>query len=897
MNSKQSITVSHPSACPRCGSGTKNAFGFEGLCLRCAGLRVLEAETETPWTEVAEDRPLDRIGPYEIIEELGHGGMGRVFATRQPGLGRIIAVKALREGVDPELDLRFMREMQTIARLRHPNIVSVHESGRADGNLYFSMDYIEGGDLAARLRVETIPAREAAYLMSRVAEALAYSHDQGILHRDLKPSNILLDGKEPKLADFGLASQIGPGGDLTAVTRVLGTPHYIAPEALSDGSAALSVASDVYSAGIILFEMLTGRTPFAGASVMELPALIRDAEPPPVRMLAPGVPRDLETICLKCLEKDPLRRYSSASALAEDLRRFLDGRPIVARPAGTWHRLAQLCRRHRLAVGASAFVALTLIGATALSLWFAARARKAEHEAAAESQISKAVVAFLENDLLIQAAPDAQPDRDIKLRTVLDRAADKISKSMAGQPMPERSLRQALAQTYESLGEYPKAIEQLQKAVELDGRLDGPQARATLTDEGELAVMQARTGRFDEALKAMTALIPIEEKVLGPDDPQVIHAGNDLIFILSQTGNIQKAETVAREVAAHAERVLGPDASDTLDAEADLSSMYFWEGRYAEAEPLNRRVIAGYKALYGPDNARTLTAMGNLAAVYASEDRMREAQEMDEQIYNVRKRILGPDHPDTLRVLNNWGSVLRQGGEFRRATEINRLSYEGRLKLYGPSNSETLMSQANLAWALLESGDRAGARQLAVQGLDAARKALGPDHHATLGMERIAGEVERRDGRLAEAEILFRHTYDSRVSHGGAKSYNTLAALLPLTAVMIQRGEAVEAESLLRPAIAAWQETRADDWRRLLCENLMGGALAAQGRHKEALDFLMPSAEGLAGRIADIPAAEHHQVSESMLRVAQSQRALGNEAAALAWEKRAASVPQPAPGA
>ena len=331
--------------CAQCGSLLTKAFAPGGVCLRCAGLRVLNFETGTAGDSEATDRPLERLGPYEIIEELGRGGMGRVFAARQPGLGRIVAVKAIRAGLDAELDLRFLREIQTLSGLRHPNIVAIHDSGRTADSLYFSMDFLEDGDLAARLRARPMDLRQVVPLMHKVAAALTYLHGQGVLHRDLKPSNILLDGPEPRLADFGLAAQLEAGGDLTALTRVLGTPHYLAPEALFKGSASYSVAGDIYSFGVVLYELLTGRTPFAGASPEGLLGLVKDSDPPAVRLLVPAVPRDLETICLKCVDRDPAKRYATAAALEEDFTRFQSGRPILARPVSRAEHLLRWARR------------------------------------------------------------------------------------------------------------------------------------------------------------------------------------------------------------------------------------------------------------------------------------------------------------------------------------------------------------------------------------------------------------------------------------------------------------------------------------------------------------------------------------------------------------------------
>lgn len=360
--------------CPRCGSSAGSPFWSGGVCLRCAGAHLLNDAAVDGAGTPAVGPPLrqsgdpglpERIGPYEVLEELGRGGMGRVYAARQIGLGRIVALKVMGNvGKGGDFELRFLREAQTAARLRHPNLVAVHDFGRADGQLYFSMDYIEGGDLARRLRGRPFASWEAASLLRKVALALAHAHDQGVLHRDLKPSNILLDGDEPKLADFGLAAQLEAGGDLTTTSGILGTPHYLAPEALRAGSAALSVASDIYALRVVLFELLTGRTPFAGAVPGALIALVENSGPPSPRLLAPAVARDLEVICLRCLERDPARRYASAAALADDLRRFLDGEAILARPASALDRFVRWGRRRPALAAVWVLITALAIGST-----------------------------------------------------------------------------------------------------------------------------------------------------------------------------------------------------------------------------------------------------------------------------------------------------------------------------------------------------------------------------------------------------------------------------------------------------------------------------------------------------------------------------------------------------
>ena len=377
---------SAPPRCSRCGSTGDSAFWQAGVCLRCAGARLLEAWAEpAPDTAPGEasvngDGLPTRIGSYEIIEELGRGGMGRVYAARQEGLGRIVALKVMAAGpVGADFELRFLREAQTAARLRHPNLVAVHDSGRHDGQLYFSMDYVEGGDLAHRLRARPFGIGETVALVRKTAAAVAYAHGESVIHRDLKPSNILLDGEEPRIADFGLAAPLEAGGDLTQVTGVLGTPHYLAPEALLHGSKAQSVASDIYALGVILFELLTGRTPFAGAAPARLAALSDTSEAPSPRLLAPAVPADLETICLKCLEREPARRYASAATLAEDLRRFQASEPILARPLSPPLRFARWCRRRPALASAWILALLLAVGGVTASIVIERMLRRAQH--------------------------------------------------------------------------------------------------------------------------------------------------------------------------------------------------------------------------------------------------------------------------------------------------------------------------------------------------------------------------------------------------------------------------------------------------------------------------------------------------------------------------------------
>jgi eukaryotic-like serine/threonine-protein kinase len=311
---------------------------------------------------------------YDILKLLGRGGMGIVYKARQRQLNRLVALKMIRTAVadEPEHRERFYAEAQAVALLHHPNILQIYEIGEAEGLPFFALEYLEGGSLHDRLDGTPQPARPATELLVTLARAVQHAHQHGIVHRDLKPGNVLFgaDGTL-KVADFGLAKRLEEtAGGQTQVGQVMGSPHYMAPEQAQGQSRDVGPAADVYALGVILYEMLTGRVPLKGTTVAETLRLVIEADPVPPQRLQPGVPRDLETICLKCLRKEPAARYESAAALAEDLDRFLTHRPILARPTPWWERVRKwVWRRPALAGGIATTVALVVAG-TAGSLWY-----------------------------------------------------------------------------------------------------------------------------------------------------------------------------------------------------------------------------------------------------------------------------------------------------------------------------------------------------------------------------------------------------------------------------------------------------------------------------------------------------------------------------------------------
>jgi serine/threonine-protein kinase len=398
------------------------------------------------------DRVLRLFGDYDLLEELARGGMGVVYKARQRKLNRVVAVKMILAGqLASAADVqRFYTEAEAAAQLDHPGIVRIYEVGEQDGQHFFSMSYVAGGSLAAAVKDGPLPPREAAGVVRKVAEALAYAHSRGIVHRDLKPANILLDeGGQPQVTDFGLAKRLAADSQLTGTGQVMGTPSYMPPEQAQGKIQEIGPASDVYSLGAVLYCLLTGRPPFQAPSLTDTFRQVLEQEPVAPRLLNPGVDRDLETICLKCLEKQAGKRYASAWALAEDLRRHAAGEPILARPVGSAERLWRWCGRNPRTAAAVAAVSLLLLLVSIGSTWAALTIRQERNQKEVERKA--AVTAREEAESARKLAQQneviAAEQADLALGTIntlIFRVQHQLRKDPGMQPLKRDLLQTAL---------------------------------------------------------------------------------------------------------------------------------------------------------------------------------------------------------------------------------------------------------------------------------------------------------------------------------------------------------------------------------------------------------------------------------------------------------------------
>ena len=584
------------------------------------------------------------IGPYHLLQLIGEGGMGEVWLAeqRQP-VRRRVAVKLIKIGMDTrEVVARFESERQALALMDHPAIAKVFDAGSTpEGRPYFVMEYVVGLPITEYCDRHKLSTRQRLELFIQVCEGVQHAHQKAIIHRDLKPSNILVtevDGKPmPRIIDFGVAkatSRLSAGTMYTQLGAIVGTLGYISPEQADSAGQDVDTRTDVYSLGVVLYELLVGALPldFYKLAYDEVLRRLREQDVPrpstKVRTLGgdsavmaqnrgadiPALSRqlrgDADAIALKALEKDRKRRYATPLELAADIGHYLRNEPVTAHAPSVGYRARKFFRRYRVGLITAAAFVLVLIAATAVSIRQSIRANR-------EAAIAQAVNDFLQNDLLGQASTSNQskPDPNLKVRTALDRAAQRIEGKFTQQPGVEASIRNTIAEAYMDLGVYPEAQTQFERALDIDRRVLGEKDPKTLRTMSRLGTLDKLQGKYAQAEQ-----------------------------LLSQTLGIQR-------------HVLGPDHADTLYTANNLANTYQNEGKYAQAEALHSQTLEIRRRVLGPEDPATLNSMNNLAIDYFSEGKYAQAEALLTQALEIRRRVAGPDHPDTLKPMVNLASV------------------------------------------------------------------------------------------------------------------------------------------------------------------------------------------------------------------------------------------------
>jgi Tfp pilus assembly protein PilF len=791
----------------------------------------------------ASGGPARVFGDYELLEEVARGGMGVVYRARQVHLNRVVALKVILAGqLASEADVqRFRTEAEAAANLDHPHIVPIYEVGEHQEQHYFSMKYIDGGSLADQVPQLVRDPKAAAGLLGTVARAVHHAHQRGILHRDLKPANILLDGQgRPHVTDFGLAKRVEADTGQTRTGAILGTPSYMAPEQ-ARAEKGLSTAADVYSLGAVLYELLTGRPPFRAATPLDTVLQVLEREPERLRSLNATIARDLETICLKCLDKDPRRRYDSAAALADDLERWLRGEPILARPSTAGERVVKWARRRPAAAALVGLTVMVLLGGMTAVLWYAdreraraeqeraqanqerelrqeaevqrARAVQAEQQAKTNAAEARDVLRFFQDQVLAAARPESQDGGlgiHATIREAVHAAEPKIAGAFHKRPLVEASIRNTLGLTYWYLREGQAAITQHERALALRHDHLGPEHPDTLTSLNNLANAYRATGQLPKALPLYEQALAKGKEKLGPDHPDTVTIMNNLAGVYLRAGQRDKALPLLEQTLAKRKEKLGPDHPHTLNSMNNLALAYKETGQRDKALPLLEQTLAKQKEKLGPDHPDTLTSMGNLAAAYRDAGQRDKALPLLEQTLAKRKEKLGPDHPDTLTSMGNLGETY------------------------------LALSQPDKAMPLLYAF-------LAGQG-----QRLGRD-----------------DPRLANIQAAVGKD-------------------------LLKHEQYAEAEGILAECLKIRAEKQPDEWTTFNTQSLLGGSLAGQKKYAEAEPLLKQGYDGLKQREAKIPPQWRRvRLTEALDRLVQLYDAWGKPDQAARWRAERDKLPKP----
>lgn len=683
--------------------------------------------------------PAPGIGRYEVVEEISRGGQGVVYKARDPDSGRVVALKRLLAGsfATASMRRRFERELEAASTLEHPNIVSVFGMEIADGAPVLAMEWVDGVAITkwaashrARLNVT-----EVVRVFLKVCDAVTYAHRHGIIHRDLKPSNIIIDrDNEPIVLDFGLAKMIPSDGteqSATMTDQFVGTLAYASPEQIRGTCGEVDVRSDIYSLGVILYELLTGRLPYQfHGGIVQAAQIVDRTDPVRPAALATHLDRDLEAIALKALARDKEARYQSTESLAADLRSYLAGEPVTARVPGAFTRLAHTIRRHRLAsaFAATVFGLVTVLGAVSAVL--AVQYARQHDRAVLEADTARAVSAFL-LEMLASVDP-MRGNTDLTVREVLEAASLRIDSELAGQPAIEASIRQVIGVTFHSRGDYDEADPHLRRALASQRALhpgDDPDVAAAMNELGHL---MTSLGRYPEAEQLLNEALRMSRAVHGDEHLAVAKVLNNRAKIMYMRSEIAESEPLWREALETRRKLLGAEHSLVASSLANLAACLHRQGDYEAAEPLYREVLALDRKLLGEDHSDVGDVLHLLAALLRDTGAYADSVAMHRQSLAVKRKALGDNHPNVGFTLGGLGKTLYLAGDYEQAEWVYREAlavYEKSMQREHPRVAVALLGLGKTLAAL---GDREGAEALLEDAYGISARLLGDDHPQTL---------------------------------------------------------------------------------------------------------------------------------------------------------------------
>ncbi len=757
------------------------------------------------------------IGPYHLLQKIGEGGMGEVWlAEQKQPVRRRVALKLIRAGLNTrEIVARFESERQALALFDHPAIAKIFDAGStAEGLPYFVMEYVAGLPITEYCDRHKLGVEARLKLFMAVCEGVQHAHQKAVIHRDLKPSNVLvseLDGKPmPKIIDFGVAKavsqQLTPETLFTRIGSIIGTPEYMSPEQADSSGEDIDTRSDVYSLGVIFYELLVGALPLDFKAIrnfafQELLRRLREEQAPrpstKVRTsgehsslaarnrqtdpaaLGKQLRGDLDSIALKALEKDRSRRYGSPSDFAADLGRYLHHEPVLAAPPSLSYRAGKFVRRHWLAVAAAGAVALALLAIAIIMTVQSARIARERDRANTEAEAARRVADFLVGIFEV-SDPEQSRGNTITAREILEKGARRIDRDLAAQPKLKARMMATIGRVYEGIGLFPAAAGILRKAIHTQERTLGPDHRDTLESQRLLSRVLQYQGQYPEAETLLHRTYERQKRVLGPEDPDTLRSASNLGGLYYQQGRYAEAEKLLSSTLAVSRRLLGPEDPQTLAVLHNLAMAYDGLHLASKEEAAWRDLVAARRRVLGPDHPGTLAAIQNLAYFEYRAGRYAEAEKLQREALETGLRVEGKDHPDIASSLGNLANTLLKENRLAEAEKLQRQALETRRRVLGENSPETFYAMNNLASTLVAQERYKEAESLYVQALEGEKRVLGENHPELITLWYDLGSLKAVEGDLPQALAYLRtsveHGYDDPEELSADASFKRLRA-------------------------------------------------------------------------------------------------------------------------